>query len=178
MTPLADAQEKARAAPRLPPPELQELWFACRRHEWRSLAVVSTVPRSSTFPIVQALGEVADLLHAGTVRVRCAEAVELPDIAYLVMEMSGRNPSPVLGPAAPRIPRSALPPQDPAGGEQLLIVAVDSVVSAPMVLPVVLAADAVLLCVELGVTDLGAARHSVELIGRERIIGTVVVDGR
>jgi hypothetical protein len=160
----------------LPPRDLQELWFATRRHDWRSLAVVSTVPGVSTFPIVQQLGEVADVVHAGAVRVRCAEAVELADITWLVMEMSGRGAAPVPGPAATRIPRTAVPPVDGPGTEQLLIVATDSVVSAPMALPVVLAADAVVLCIQLGVTSLEVARHSIDLIGRERIVGSVVLD--
>jgi hypothetical protein len=171
----AGTQGQARAALRLPPRDLQELWFATRRHDWRSLAVVSTVPGTSTFTIVQGLGEVADLLHAGAVRARCAEAVDLADITFLVMEMSGRGSPAVLGPAPARVPRSGVAAGDAAGGEQLLIVATDSVVSAPMVLPVVLAADAVLLCIQMGITNLEMARHSIELIGRDRIIGSVIL---
>ncbi len=48
----------------------------------------------------------------------------------------------------------------------------------PLVLPVALAADAVLLCVELGLTDLASARHSVELLGRDRLIGSVLLGRR
>ena len=161
-----------RGAPPMPPRDLLELWFATRRFEWRSLAVVSTVPGVSTFPLVQALGEAAELLHHGAVTVRCAEAVDLPEIALLAMEMSGRAPPPL-----PRLPRTAGAPTEPPGVEQLLIVATDPVVSSPLVLPVVLAADAVLLCVQPGVTNLDVARRCVDLIGPDRIIGAVVLNG-
>jgi hypothetical protein len=56
-----------------------------------------------------------------------------------------------------------------------VVVAVDPVVSNPAALPVVLAADAALICITLGQTEIASARRTVELIGSERFIGCVTV---
>jgi hypothetical protein len=58
-----------------------------------------------------------------------------------------------------------------------VVVALDPVVSNPAVLPIVLAADAALICITLGQTEIASARRTVELIGRERFIGCVTVAG-
>jgi len=59
-----------------------------------------------------------------------------------------------------------------------VIVAVESVVANPLVLPLVLAADAALLCIEKGKTRIEDARHTIELIGRERLLGSALLHPR
>ena len=172
----AEPKSEVREPPRLPPREVQELWFATRRRDWKSLAVVATAPRMSTLALAQALAEVAALIHGGSVRVRCAEGTDLEQLASLIVEMSGRDPSSVRGPSAPRVSWVAGTPGEDAARDGLIIAAVESVVHAPLLLPVALAADAVLLCVERAVTDVDTARHCIELIGRNRIVGAVLLD--
>ncbi len=57
----------------------------------------------------------------------------------------------------------------------LVIVALDSVLSNQAGIPVALAADAALLCVTMGDTELDAARRTVSLVGKDRFVGTVTV---
>jgi hypothetical protein len=173
---VMESNGESRDVRRRPPREVQELWFATRRHEWKSLAIVSTVPQSSVFQLAVALAQVAELIH-GPVRLRRAEQIDLAEVALLVLEMSGRAPSSGRASGGPRVPRGGVPTVDDAE-DRLLIVAVESVVAAPLMLPIVLAADAVLLSVELGGTDLDDANHSIELIGRDHLIGSVIVDRR
>jgi hypothetical protein len=56
----------------------------------------------------------------------------------------------------------------------LVVVAVDAFATDMDGFHLVTAADAVLLCVSLGVTRLAAARRAVDLIGRDKVIGSLV----
>jgi hypothetical protein len=160
--------------PNLPSRDLQELWFATRRRDWRTLVVVPAAPgNSSALPIAKALGEVGGFIRMSPVHVINAEGMDLSKIAALVMDMTGNASSSAWTMNSPGSnPSSGWETATRAGAT---IVALDPVVVNPLVLPVALAADAVLLCVEVGKTELAAARHTIELIGRERIIGSVVI---
>lgn len=160
--------------PTLPSRDLQELWFATRRRNWRTLVVVPAAPgTTSALPIAQALGEVGGFIRMSPVHVINAEGLDLSRIAALVMDMTDGAGSSVWTMNSPGSNPSA--GWDPVARSDATIVVLDPVVVNPLVLPVALAADAVLLCVEVGKTELAAARHTVELIGRERIIGSVVI---
>ena len=161
--------------PALPSRELQELWFATRRRDWRTLAVVPASPGSSALQIAQALGEVGGFIRMSPVHVVNAEGLDLSKIAALVMEITGTSTSSVWTMNAPG--GNAPSGWDPSARAEARIVALEPVVVNPLVLPLALAADAVLLTVELGKTELAAAKHTVDLIGRERIIGSVVIHG-
>jgi hypothetical protein len=50
------------------------------------------------------------------------------------------------------------------------------VVENPLGIAIAFAADAVLVTIELGVTDLASARKTIEMVGRERLLGCVVID--
>jgi hypothetical protein len=59
----------------------------------------------------------------------------------------------------------------------LVVAVLDSVVQNQAGIPLALTADAVLLVVDLGEAESAAARRTLELIGRERIIGAVATRG-
>ncbi len=160
----------AKLATSMPSREVQELWFATRRRDWSSLCIVPASPGMSALGIAQSLADVGGLIRRGRVRVIQAEGMDLGQIAQLVMEMTTPGPpTSVWTSAGARPGPSATPDGSP------LIIALESVVANPLVLPVALASDIVLLAVELGATHLEAARHSIELLGRDRILGTVLV---
>jgi hypothetical protein len=167
-------REAMTRVPALPSRDLQELWFATRRRDWRTLAVVPAAPGStSALAIAKALGEVGGFIRMSPVRVIDAEGLDLDRIAGLVMDLTANAGSSAWSMNAP----GSAPSQgwESAARKDATIVALDPVVTNPLVLPVALAADAVVLCVEVGKTALAAARHTVELIGRERIIGSVLI---
>jgi hypothetical protein len=163
---LSRTQEPAAASDALPGPaasppfELQELWFATLRAEWTSLAVVPAHAGGSAYQIARALAE-AGSLHRGTpVRLVKADAGDLAQTARFVDSLSRKTS----GGSTKR------------GGE--VIIAVDPVVDNPLGIAIALAADAVLVTIELGVTDLDSARRTIEMVGRERLLGCVVVGSR
>ena len=57
----------------------------------------------------------------------------------------------------------------------MVVVVVDPVVQSATGVPVAMAADAVLLVVALGHTEQAAVQRTIELVGRERIIGAVTL---
>jgi hypothetical protein len=171
--------ELSRPPPGLPSRELQELWFATRRKDWKSLVVVPAAPGLSAFPIAKALGEIGGVIRMSPVQVVNAEGLDLPSIATLVQDFSGdqqRGSGSVWTSSAPGN-------NGPQGAEtfsvlkqeRAFIVAIEPVVTNPLALPLALAADAVLLCLELGVTDMEAARHTIDLVGRDRLVGSVLL---
>jgi hypothetical protein len=163
------APQPSAAAVVAPPRDMQELWFATRRREWNTLCVVPAAPGLSALPVAEALAKVGQLIRGHPVRVINAEGVDLSQIAQLAAEMTGQaKPSTVWTSVASRRP-SAVPDGSP------VIIALESVVGNPLALPVALVADAILLCVELGQTGVENARHTIHLLGRERLLGTVLV---
>jgi hypothetical protein len=167
------SREAVMRVPPLPSRDLQELWFATRRREWRTLVVMPASGGTSALPIAKALGEVGGFIRMSPVQVIQAEGMDLGKIASLVIDINSAATSAAWTMNAPmaRAPGG----WEPSVRLDATIVALDPVVSNPLVLPVALAADAVLLCVELGTTQLEAARRTIELVGRDRIIGSVVI---
>jgi hypothetical protein len=171
------AREVPKSPAGLPSRELQELWFATRRRDWKSLVLVPATPGRSAYPLAKALGEVGGIVRMSPVQVVNAEGLDLPRIAALVESMTIASAASSvwvssgvdkLGPAAAQTPASRQ--QDPA-----MIVVIEPVAQNPLALPVALASDAVLLVLDLGASLLDEARHTIELIGRDRLVGCVLV---
>jgi hypothetical protein len=165
-------REAMLRVPPLPSRDLQELWFATRRREWRTLVVMPASAGTSALGIAKSLGEVGGFIRMSPVQVINAEGLDLGKIAALVMDISAAATSAAWTMNSPNTRSGGV---DPGARLDATIVALDPVVANPLVLPVALAADAVLLCVELGTTELEAARRTLELVGRDRVIGSVVI---
>jgi hypothetical protein len=61
------------------------------------------------------------------------------------------------------------------GDRRRIVISIESVLSNPLGIGIAQAADAVVLCVRKGRTKIAAARRTIELIGRERFVGSVVL---
>ncbi len=129
----------------VPQDQFRDLWFATLRHEWSALVLVPAHEGASAVPVARLLAEI------GGVDLICAEGVT-PGSSTRVTQ--GMLASATRG---------------------RVIVALDPVVSNPAGLPVALAADAALLCVMLGKTEIASARRTVEMIGLDRFIGCVTL---
>jgi hypothetical protein len=177
--PIKEPQSRQPAG--LPSRELQELWFATRRKDWKSLVVVPAAPGLSAFPIAKALGEIGSIIRMSPVQVVNAEGLDLPSIAMLVNDFASepRHSGSVWTSGAPgnNGPQGS-EPFSASRQERAFIVAIEPVVTNPLALPLALAADAVLICLELGVTELSAAQHTIDLVGRERLVGSVLLSPR
>ena len=140
--------------------EYQELWLALARKSWRSLALVAEREESAS-EITNALGEVARMLDE---RVSFFAPIDVLDYVSVAGIFSAANAN-----FAADIPR-------PVKAPVRSIAILPPVVRNPLALKVATAADVVVICVEIGKTRLSAVRRTLELIGRDRVAGCVLID--
>jgi len=134
----------------LPSTDVQRLWFATLKKEWSSLAVIPSHPGGSAAAIAKALAKVATLQKDSPIKLIHAEGTDLSGASRLIIEMTSHVAQ---------------------GG--LAIVVLDSVISNPAGIPVALAADAALLCVQLKAADVDSGRRTLELLGEAKFVGAV-----
>jgi hypothetical protein len=132
--------------------EAQQLWFATLRQPWSSLVVIPADSKLSGMVVARALAEVGGLHRGSPIQLISAENLDIAAASRLIIEMTSRV----------------------AGGNQV-IVAIDSVLSNSTGIPVALAADAALLCVGLGETEFRSARRTLDLVGKNRFLGSVTL---
>jgi hypothetical protein len=136
------------------------LWFAVQTRPWLSLAVLPAGPGGSALSVANALYDVGALVSGGPIRLLDARAVTLATSASFIVNMS----SLVSAPGERR-----------TGGTQRAVVVLSSVLEQLAGVPIVLAADALVLTVTLGKTRIDDVRRTQELVGADRIIGCVLV---
>jgi len=141
--------------------EFQELWFAVARRRWRSLVLVPADEGESAAAIAASLANVGRRLRGGAV-------------TFFIIDdpLDYGSASKIL--AAFESTRQEGSELATASTGQV-IVAIQPVIAEPLGLAVTEAADAAVVCVEVGHTRLAAARRTIELIGRARIAGCLVV---
>jgi len=151
-----------------PSREVAELWFSLLRTKWTSLVLVPAHAGGSALPLAKQLCNVGSLHRGRAPRLISAEGMGLSEIAQITIDMTRGSSWTMSGSSVG------------AGGHDvaesgLVIVALEPIVSNPLGTAIALSADAVLLCIETGVTTLESARHTIEQIGAERFIGSVML---
>jgi len=144
----------------VPPLSIQQLWFSIQRVEWATLAIIPAGPETSALDFGRPLYEVGKLAMGERLRLLDARTVKLSGVAPLIVDM-------VTPPAGPRSTN--------VQWSERAMVLVESVLVQPAAVPVALAADAALLCVELGKTSMASARETLDIVGRQRFIGCVTL---
>lgn len=143
----------------LPSQEHQALWFALASRRISSVVLVPADEGGSLAGLAGALAEVGRRLGDTPVTALVPDAIDYDFVnrtAALLALTHGRG-------------------DRPRGASLLeVIVAIHPVTVEPLGLALVHAADASILCVEQGRTRLAAARKTLQLIGRERFIGSVL----
>jgi hypothetical protein len=154
-----DSPAEAPAWAGIPSLSLQQLWFSLQRHEWSTLVAVPADRDMSVMDFARPLYEVGRLAMGEKLRLIDARDVKLTRTAPLILDMTGGGPT-----------------RDPGAqiGERVLVV-IESVLSHPSGVPVALAADAALLCVEMGKTSIAAARETVQIVGAQRFLGCITL---
>lgn len=136
----------------VPSPELQRLWFALERRAWSFLTVVPAHPTAPALEAATAILEAgAPYAYSQKIHLQDATGISPADAPRLVLAMRERV----------------------AQGERVVVV-LDSLLNRPASLPLALAADGCLLCVTLGETDFGAANKTIEYVGHERFVGSII----
>lgn len=138
----------------------QELWFAVARKRWRSLVLVPADEGESAAGIAASLADVGRRLRGEPVTFFIvADPIDYGSAARIFAALDSTRQEDRLATA-------------PSGQ---VIVAIQPVIAEPLGLAATEGADLAVVCVEVGHTRLTAARRTIELIGRERTAGCLVV---
>lgn len=129
----------------------QRLWLGTQRRPWRTLAVVAGDHRISTY-------EVASLITA--LGLQRGESISMAD----VRDVSLGRVKPTLDFIGEIV----------AGGERVVFAA-RTISDNMATIPIARSADCVLLCVSLGSTHLGLVKETVEQVGKERFMGSLLI---
>ncbi|BDG04637.1 hypothetical protein AMOR_36330 [Anaeromyxobacter oryzae] len=150
-----DASKELALPPVAPAPELLELWFRLAQRTWTSVALVpADGGTTAAAPFARSLAEVGRRLHGAPVTAIAPDELDFATAAALAECVR----------AAARSPEGAR-----------VVVAVPPLVIEPLGTAAVQAADVVVLCIELGRTRLAGARRTLDLVGRERVVGSLLV---
>jgi hypothetical protein len=131
--------------------DVHELWYRLLSRPWTCLVVVSPDRTPNTLRLARSLAELGTQQRRGLV-----EMIDASDELDLDR--------------ATAIAHSVELDQ----GERRFVVALDSPVVNPVAIGVLTAADAALMLLEKGVSQIPQARRIIEIAGRERFIGAVV----
>jgi hypothetical protein len=131
---------------------LQSLWLSLARRSWRSLAVLGA---SNETPTLAAANSLAEIAWWYTGQPSCV--FDMRDVSLRVLDHQVREMSAQLR------------------GEERVFVALRSLTENPATVPLALAADGVVLCVELGKSEIKAASRAIATIGRDRFLGAILV---
>lgn len=135
--------------------DLRELWYALLKKPWASLAVVPAHAGGKADQLAQRLAEAGGLYSRRPLKFLRGDALDLGKAAQLAMQLSD--------------PR----PREPGPNT---IVSLESLIANPLGIGVVVAADATLLVLERMRCDFDSARKTIEMIGREKILGCALLD--
>jgi hypothetical protein len=141
---------KANETPQRPSEEWSAVWFALSQHAWSSLAVVPAHPSVSALHVSCAIAEIGQQYEEGGVMVLDAERVAPETVRNLSAGLDERG-----------------------SARQRTLVAVSSPLVDPAAVPVVRMADAAVLVVPLGTTELDWARRTIASISAGYFLGSI-----
>lgn len=179
----------------LPPLQLQHVWFDLARDDgWRSLAVVPTDDSTPALPVAHAFARMASLnpnshvlvvdasprephgVHgspfAGTI---ASQVTQFPQANYDFLDASslGMNDAEVAHLYVPQLLEYIA---SGTGRYNKVLIATGSLISHARSIPVARAVDAVLLNVGQGTSRLPNVNRTVEIVGRSRVVGSLVIE--
>jgi hypothetical protein len=133
---------------------LRKLWLAMQRRGWSSLAVVATSNSVDTLEIAELL---AKLVWWYQGQGSCV--FDLRDLSFRLVGYHQRE----------------VQAQVAAGAR--VVMALRPTTDNPTTIPMARSADAVVLCVDLGKAELKAAAQTLVAVGRDRFLGSIVLQG-
>lgn len=131
---------------------LQQLWIAAQQRTWRSIAVVSSGPNVPTLEAAHMLARIA-WWYAG-------EPTAVIDLRFLSLRLLNHQIADIR--------------QQVALGDRVFV-ALLSQDENPTAVPIARAVDAVVLGVVLGTTTVRAAKATIDAVGRDRFLGSILV---
>lgn len=131
---------------------IQKLWIATQRRQWGSLAVVAARRSLDTLPVAETFSKIAWWYSGEPSCVFDLRDLSLRLVEYQVSEVQAQVQS----------------------GARVII-ALRSIFENPTAIPIARQADAVALCITMGSTDFKSAEETIAEIGRDRVLGTIVL---
>jgi hypothetical protein len=130
----------------------QPVCLAVLRAEWTTLALVAAGPGAAGRGMARALVETARACRLGAVRELAPAGVGPAQVPQVLDELVAAR-----------------------SGDGRAVVTVEDPVASPASAPLVVAADKVLLLVRLGASRVRSIAAIVELVGRDRVLGCVLL---
>jgi hypothetical protein len=149
---LARTEAEVAQAPSADSAALQRSCVAVLREKWSTLALVAMDPGASGRAVASALVELARSSRLPPVRVLHAAGVPAAQVPGLLDELAAGR-----------------------AGETRSVVTVSDPRTSPASVPLLLAADAAVLLVRLGATELASIEDALALLGRDHVLGCIVV---
>ncbi|MGA3123182.1 MAG: hypothetical protein ABSF69_20620 [Polyangiaceae bacterium] len=134
---------------------LQKLWLGVERREWRSLAVISASKSVETIQIAELLAQLAWRYRGQPSGVCDLRDLSMRLIDYEVQEMRARLDE-----------------------GMRLVIALRSIFENPTSSSIAKQTDAVVLCIALGETNFKAAEETIAAVGRDRVVGSIILRPR
>jgi hypothetical protein len=125
----------------------EKIWLATQRRPWRSLAVIPAGGGASTIEVANALADVGSCHLGLAVPVIDATGITLSRLETFLAELRARRG----------------------------IIAFGPVLESPAGLALARSADAAILCLALGESSISSAQQTIEEVGRERFLGSVLL---
>jgi hypothetical protein len=133
--------------------ELQKLWLSMTRCDWQSLAVIGGSKGLATLDVANLMAQIAWWYRGSSSCVFDFRDLGLRLLEYQLHEVNAQ-----------------------VRDGHRAILALRSIFENPTAIPLAKAVDGVILCVGLGKTRMAQAEKTVDEIGRERFIGTIILD--
>jgi hypothetical protein len=130
----------------------QKLWLATQKRRWRSVAFLGASKRVDTLPVAELFAKLAWWYRGQPSCVFDLRDMSLRLADYHVKEVSS---------------------QINEGAS--VVIALRSIFENPTAAPVARSADAVILCIGLGATEFKAVDKTLAEVGRDRILGSIVI---
>ena len=133
--------------------DLQRIWFAARQRDWSSLALIPSDASADVGRLAEMLVSTGQLHGERPVAMVNARGVKLEDVEQVIDSVEA---------IAARAERAIVP--------------VDPITDNPAAIAILRACSAVVLVVRLGESRLADAQNAIEIVGRDRFLGTVMLE--
>jgi hypothetical protein len=130
---------------------LQKLWLSVEKTEWRSLAVVGAGGQVDTLGIAEVFAQLAWRYRGQPSTVCDLRDLSMRLVDYQVQEIRSQVES-----------------------GMRLVIALRSIFENPTSAAIAQHTDATVLCIALGETDFRGAEETIAMIGRERVVGSIL----
>jgi hypothetical protein len=138
---------------RVPDNEWQRIWFSIRQQGWTSLALVPSHSGIDAVKVAEAFAETGRVQGERPVSVINATGVQLENVQQLIESVAAT-----------------------VNRGEWVIVPVDAIAENPSAIAIVQGTSAALLLIRLGESLIASAQNALDAVGREKFLGSVVLD--